>query len=67
MSELVGQLGAKLYYSSPESHDLAVSFISYLPIMVSPSLITACMEESDSKVLELLKALLVKAFVTQVA
>ena len=63
MAESVGQLGSKLYYSSPESHDVAMSWISHLPVMVSASLlIAACMEESDSKVLELAQNLASSGF-----
>lgn len=62
MAELVGQLESKLYYSSPESHDVAMSWISHLPVMVSASLIAACMEESDRKVLELAQNLASSGF-----
>ena len=62
MTELVGQLGSKLYYSSPENHDLAVSWISHLPVMLSASLIAACMGESDRQVLELAQNLASSGF-----
>ena len=62
MAELVSQLGSKLYYSSPENHDLAVSWISHLPVMVSASLIAACMGESNRQVLELAQNLASSGF-----
>ena len=62
MAELVSQLGSKLYYSSPENHDLAVSWISHLPVFVSGSLIAACMGESEGQVLELAQKLASSGF-----
>ena len=61
-AELVSQLGSKLYYSSPENHDLAVSWISHLPVFVSGSLIAACMGESEGQVLELAQKLASSGF-----
>lgn len=45
--DLVQSLHANLYECSPEIHDRAVAWISHLPVMVSASLIQACMTESD--------------------
>ncbi|KYC41271.1 arogenate dehydrogenase [Scytonema hofmannii PCC 7110] len=53
VEKLVQELGANLYSCSPEEHDQAVSWISHLPVMVSSSLIAACMSETDAKVLQL--------------
>jgi arogenate dehydrogenase (NADP+) len=53
VEKIVRELGATLYHCSPEEHDRAVSWISHLPVMVSASLIAACMSETDSNVLEL--------------
>src|SRR5579883_310720 len=62
MEEIVHQLGATLYHCSPEDHDSAVSWISHLPVMVSTSLITACMSETDPKVLQLAQNLASSGF-----
>ncbi|MEC4812833.1 MAG: prephenate/arogenate dehydrogenase [Scytonema sp. PMC 1069.18] len=53
VEEIVGQIGATLYHCAPEEHDQAVSWISHLPVMVSTSLIAACMSETDSQILNL--------------
>ncbi|ARV59243.1 arogenate dehydrogenase [Nostocales cyanobacterium HT-58-2] len=53
VEKIVHDLGATLYHCSPEEHDKAVSLISHLPVMVSASLITACMNETDANVLQL--------------
>ncbi|MBH8555217.1 prephenate/arogenate dehydrogenase [Nostocaceae cyanobacterium CENA357] len=57
LEEIVRSLGANIYYCQPEQHDRAVSWISHLPVMVSGSLIAACMGETDPKVLQLAKNL----------
>ncbi|MDJ0616005.1 MAG: prephenate/arogenate dehydrogenase [Calothrix sp. MO_192.B10] len=62
MQGLVGELGSKIYHCSPEVHDLAVSWISHLPVMVSASLIAACMGESDRQVLEMAQNLASSGF-----
>lgn len=38
-------LGATVFHCRPDEHDRAVSWISHLPVMVSASLIAACMSE----------------------
>lgn len=53
VEEIVRSLGANLYYCQPQQHDRAVSWISHLPVMVSSSLIAACISESDPEVLQL--------------
>jgi arogenate dehydrogenase (NADP+) len=53
VEKIVRDLGATLYQCSPEDHDKAVSWISHLPVMVSASLIAACMSETDLNVLQL--------------
>ncbi|MEH2191936.1 MAG: prephenate/arogenate dehydrogenase [Nostoc sp.] len=53
VEEIVRSLGANIYYCQPEQHDRAVSWISHLPVMVSSSLIAACLSETDPDVLEL--------------
>jgi arogenate dehydrogenase (NADP+) len=55
VAELVRSLDCILYRATPEQHDLAVAWISHLPIMVSASLISACLHESDPTILDLAK------------
>lgn len=62
VEEIVRSLGAKIYYCQPEQHDRAVSWISHLPVMVSGSLITACMAETDPDVLQLAQNLASSGF-----
>lgn len=62
VEDIVRDLGATLYHCSPEEHDQAVSWISHLPVMVSASLIAACMNETDSKVLQLAQKLASSGF-----
>ncbi|WP_414542431.1 prephenate/arogenate dehydrogenase [Nostoc sp. CCY0012] len=62
VEEIVRSLGANLYYCQPEQHDQAVSWISHLPVMVSASLIAACMGESDPAVLQLAQNLASSGF-----
>ncbi|MBU7581954.1 MAG: prephenate/arogenate dehydrogenase [Nostoc sp. TH1S01] len=62
LEEIVRSLGAKIYHCQPEQHDRAVSWISHLPVMVSASLITACMGETDPEVLQLAQNLASSGF-----
>lgn len=62
VEEIVRSLGANLYYCQPEQHDRAVSWISHLPVMVSSSLIAACMSEDDAEVLRLAQNLASSGF-----
>ncbi|MBF2008359.1 MAG: prephenate/arogenate dehydrogenase [Chlorogloeopsis fritschii C42_A2020_084] len=62
VAEIVRQLRATIYHCAPEDHDQAVSWISHLPVMVSASLIAACMSETDSKVLQLAQKLASSGF-----
>jgi len=62
VEEIVRSLGVKISYCRPEDHDRAVAWISHLPVMVSGSLIAACMGESDPKVLELAQKLASSGF-----
>ncbi|MBD2197485.1 MULTISPECIES: prephenate/arogenate dehydrogenase [Calothrix] len=62
LEEIVRSLGAKIYHCQPEQHDRAVSWISHLPVMVSASLIAACMGETDPTVLQLAKNLASSGF-----
>jgi arogenate dehydrogenase (NADP+) len=62
VKELVQALGAELYQCSPQAHDRAVAWISHLPVMVSASLIAACLEEPDPAVLHLAQQLASSGF-----
>jgi arogenate dehydrogenase (NADP+) len=50
LEEIVRSLGSIIYHCQPEKHDRAVSWISHLPVMVSASLIAACLSETDSEI-----------------
>jgi arogenate dehydrogenase (NADP+) len=62
LEEIVRSLKANLYFCQPEEHDRAVSLISHLPVMVSASLIAACMGETDHQVLQLAQNLASSGF-----
>ncbi|WP_445291784.1 prephenate/arogenate dehydrogenase [Calothrix sp. NIES-2098] len=62
LEEIVRSLGAKIYHCQPEQHDRAVSWISHLPVMVSASLIAACISETDPAVLQLAQNLASSGF-----
>ncbi|MDZ8138938.1 MAG: prephenate/arogenate dehydrogenase [Nostoc sp. DedQUE04] len=62
VEEIVRSLGANIYYCQPEQHDRAVSWISHLPVMVSSSLIAACLSETDPEVLQLAQKLASSGF-----
>ena len=55
-------LGCQIYSCSPEIHDRAVAWISHLPVMVSASLIDACVQEPETAVLELSQQLASSGF-----
>jgi arogenate dehydrogenase (NADP+) len=44
---LIQELQSHYYECSPAQHDRAVAWISHLPVMVSASLIAACLQEPD--------------------
>ncbi len=62
VENLACQLGANIYHCSPEVHDKAVSWISHLPVMVSASLLHACINENDNTVVELAQKLASSGF-----
>jgi len=62
VESLVRSLDAHLYHCRPEDHDRAVAWISHLPVMVSSSLIAACLSETDPTTLELAQALASSGF-----
>jgi arogenate dehydrogenase (NADP+) len=53
VAELVRSLDCVLHQATPAQHDLAVAWISHLPVMVSASLISACIQETDPLILDL--------------
>ncbi|GCL44003.1 prephenate/arogenate dehydrogenase [Anabaena sp. FACHB-1250] len=53
VEEIVRSLGSVIYHCQPEQHDQAVSWISHLPVIVSASLIAACLSETDLEIAEL--------------
>jgi arogenate dehydrogenase (NADP+) len=55
VAELIRSLECMIHYATPEQHDLAVAWISHLPIMVSASLIDACLHEADPLILDFAK------------
>ncbi|MDJ0687457.1 MAG: prephenate/arogenate dehydrogenase [Xenococcaceae cyanobacterium MO_188.B32] len=55
-------LGMMTYVCSPEVHDRAVAWISHLPVIISTNLITSCLQERDSQVLELAQKLASSGF-----
>ena len=62
LQNLAKSLGANPYICAPQVHDRAVAWISHLPVMVSASLISSCLGESDPEVLELAKQLASSGF-----
>jgi len=62
VEEIVRSLRTRVYVCRPEDHDRAVAWISHLPVMVSASLIDACMSENDPTVLELAQQLASSGF-----
>ncbi len=62
LQTLARSVGATTYICAPQVHDRAVAWISHLPVMVSASLITSCLGESDPEVLELAKHLASSGF-----
>jgi arogenate dehydrogenase (NADP+) len=62
LATLVQHLKADLYQCSPEIHDRSVAWISHLPVMVSNSLIQACLQETDPEVAKLARQLASSGF-----
>jgi len=62
VKEIVAAIGSCVYFSTPEAHDRAVAWISHLPLIVSASLIDACMSENDSATLLLAQHLASSGF-----
>ncbi|WP_016952461.1 prephenate/arogenate dehydrogenase [Anabaena sp. PCC 7108] len=62
LEEIVRSLGSIIYHCQPEKHDRAVSWISHLPVMVSASLIAACLSEIDLEIAHLAENLASSGF-----
>lgn len=62
LERLARSLSSITYVCSPQAHDRSVAWISHLPVMVSASLIHSCLQESDSKVLQLAQTLASSGF-----
>ena len=62
VEEIVRSLTSRVFFCRPEDHDRAVAWISHLPVMVSGSLIHACMSETDPTVLALAQQLASSGF-----
>jgi arogenate dehydrogenase (NADP+) len=62
VEEIVRSLTSRVFFCRPEDHDRAVAWISHLPVMVSGSLINACMSETDPTVLALAQQLASSGF-----
>lgn len=62
VASLVELLKAKLYFTSPQDHDRAVSLISHLPVMISASLINTCNQQGNNIALSLAQNLASSGF-----
>jgi arogenate dehydrogenase (NADP+) len=62
VEEIVRSLQAQVYHCHPADHDRAVGWISHLPVIVSASLVAACLSENDYAVLELARKLASSGF-----
>lgn len=62
LEEIVRSLGSIIYHCQPEQHDRAVSWISHLPVMVSASLMAACLGETDPEIFQLAQNLASSGF-----
>lgn len=62
VQELAQSLETEVIICSPEAHDQAVAWISHLPVFVSSSLISACLQEADSEVIHLAQKLASSGF-----
>ena len=55
VAELVGTLNCIIDRATPAEHDLAVAWISHLPMAISANLINACIHEKNPQILNLAK------------
>ncbi|MEB3211390.1 MAG: prephenate/arogenate dehydrogenase [Leptolyngbyaceae bacterium] len=62
LATIARSLKSNVHICSPENHDRAVAWISHLPVMVSASLISACLTESSENALTLAQTLASSGF-----
>ncbi len=62
LRDLIKDLQSDYHECSPAQHDRAVAWISHLPVMVSSSLIAACIQEPEAGQLALAQALASSGF-----
>ncbi|XHU95413.1 MAG: prephenate/arogenate dehydrogenase [cyanobacterium endosymbiont of Rhopalodia gibba] len=62
LETIANELGAKVYICTSENHDCAVAWISHLPVMISASLISACLAEKEDSILKLAQNLASSGF-----
>ncbi len=62
LQTLASSVGSIPYICAPQVHDRAVAWISHLPVMISTSLITSCIGESNPEVLALAQHLASSGF-----
>lgn len=62
LETIAHSLGSIIYRCSPENHDQAVAWISHLPVMVSASLIAACLGETNPQIRQLAQQLASSGF-----
>lgn len=62
VTALVQALQCQVYQCGPEEHDRAVAWISHLPVMISSSLIAACISETEPAVRDLAQKLASSGF-----
>lgn len=62
VTDLIQSLQSHIYHCHPEEHDRAVAWISHLPVMVSATLIAACLGEPEPAVQDLAQKLASSGF-----
>ncbi|MGP0129030.1 MAG: prephenate/arogenate dehydrogenase [cyanobacterium endosymbiont of Rhopalodia musculus] len=62
LENIANELGSKVYTCTSENHDCAVAWISHLPVMISASLISACLAEKEDFILKLAQNLASSGF-----
>ena len=62
LKTIVNELEAIVHTCTSENHDCAVAWISHLPVMISASLISACLAEKEYLIFELAQKLASSGF-----
>lgn len=62
VTEVAKAVNAIVYQCDPQAHDRAVAWISHLPVMISASLIRACLSEPDVEIRDLAEKLASSGF-----